>query len=213
MRFKAFSKRRRLTKNGTLCFRLGSFGHLCINNIFMSPTAAGIFLTYWGPFWNKLPTWPRNSHWPVACNVKIRTICWIGDKISSSKNVKESVSGNGSPGSAKFLAVSRTGSFDKPSAARRLASNKQFSQIGRPASSHSGSEALRKSSLWRNKCRVSGCMCCCLWLAQTVRKFGKVDSFAAPILVVVFWLPMGVKFFTRRNQKEFLVAVSGFPIW
>ena len=43
--FKAFSKRRRLTKNGTLCFRLGSFGHLRINNIFMSPTAAGIFLT------------------------------------------------------------------------------------------------------------------------------------------------------------------------
>ena len=76
------------------------------------------------------PTWPRSSHWPVACKVKIRTMCWIGDSSSSSKNVKASVSGNVSPGSAKFSAVNRNGSFGKPSCARFLASFKHISQIG-----------------------------------------------------------------------------------
>ena len=37
-------------------------------------------------------------------------------------------------------------------------------------------------------------------LVQTVTNFGKVGSFAAPILVVVFWLPKWESnLFTRRN--------------
>ena len=55
-------------------------------------------------------------------------------------------------------------------------------------------------------------------LVQTVKKIRKVGSFAAPILVVVFWLP---KWESNLSQEEIkgncgrlhLVAVSGLPIW
>ena len=53
---------------------------------------------------------------------------------------------------------------------------------------------------------------------NTLTKFGKVGSFAAPILVVVFWLPKWESnLSTKRNRKSwatpFLVAVSGFPFF
>ena len=68
-RSKARSKRSRETRKGTRCFLCGSLLHRLISNIFISPTAAGMSRTNWGPFWNKLPTCPRSSHWPVPYKI------------------------------------------------------------------------------------------------------------------------------------------------
>ena len=56
-------------------------------------------------------------------------------------------------------------------------------------------------------------------LAQTATKFGKVCSFAAPILAVVSGYLNGSQIFLQEEIERkswatpFLVAVSGFPIW
>ena len=49
-RFKARSKRSREARKGTRCFLCGSLLHRLINNIFISPTAAGMSRTNCGPF-------------------------------------------------------------------------------------------------------------------------------------------------------------------
>ena len=96
-------------------------------------------------------TWPQRAHphLSAACRVKIRTMCWIGDSSFSSKNVKASVSGNVSPGSAKFSAVSRHGCFGKPSCARFLASFNHISQIGLSGSSQSFFGICTKFVFWK----------------------------------------------------------------
>ena len=68
------------------CF---SFGQRRISNMFMSPTAGSAARTA-ALSERDWCTWPRSSHRPVPYNVKMGAMCWMGERISSSKNVNAS---------------------------------------------------------------------------------------------------------------------------